>query len=83
MVRQEENQVGLVMAVRTAITSPTWFSSCLTRPAGFEPATPALEERCSNPLSYERIVASRSTRNPLMLLPIIASYGLIVNPYEP
>ncbi len=34
------------------------------RPAGFEPAACALEERCSNPLSYGRISWYNSFHEP-------------------
>lgn len=30
----------------------------MARPEGFEPTTPGFEDRCSNPLSYERALVS-------------------------
>ncbi len=45
--------------ITSAIMNPTLLSDCfywdlLVRPAGFEPATPCLEGRCSIRLSYGR-----------------------------
>lgn len=37
----------------------------LVRPDGFEPPTPCSEDRCSNPLSYGRIVSYTMFTNML------------------